>query len=328
MIHRLTEQAESRRSVILTWSIATLVLGLITGGIGWCKDCSFLLCFAAGAGLSLSICWSLRIAGKGMPRWYGIQQYCPHWRRTRAGILLYGDTPDSPGIFMPWHSIDTATRIEDGILLETKDCIPFHLPAPPKAADEARTSIQSRLTPGCAGGEESVKYPVFLQHSPEAPGIGAFMKVGIPWLAAGLILPFIPSNEKGLMLLCICCFGMAALLVLFGHSDFRDEYDAATFLGSESRRTRRGLHIQGLSGWHYFQPWAGISECLQLDTQEYFLLLYDSSAGINIESEGKVLPLPIARSVKVKPRRWRTLLNYGLCFLFVLLGLAWWHYWH
>ena len=35
MIHRLTEQAESRRTDILTWGIATLVLGLITGGLVW-----------------------------------------------------------------------------------------------------------------------------------------------------------------------------------------------------------------------------------------------------------------------------------------------------
>ena len=115
MIHSLTEQAESRRSVILTWGIATLVLGLITGGIGWCKGCSFLLCFAPGAGFGLSICWSTYIADKGLPKWDGIQHYCPHWRRTRTGILLYGDAPDSPGIFLPWHSIESATRTGNGI---------------------------------------------------------------------------------------------------------------------------------------------------------------------------------------------------------------------
>ena len=325
MIHRLTEQAESRRSVILTWGIATLVFGLITGGIGWSKECSFLLCFAPGAGFGLSICWSTYIADKGLPKWDGIQQYCPHWRRTRAGILLYGDAPDSPGIFLPWLSIAKATRTEDGILLETKDCIPLHLPA---AADEALTSIQSLLTPGFNDDDASVTNPAYLQNTPEAPGIGAYLKVGLPWLAAGLILPFIPTDEKGLMLLCIWCFSASALFVLFGHDDFRDEYDADTFLGSELRHTRRGLHIQGLSGWHYFQPWAGISECLELDTQEYFLKLYDSAKGINIGRMGKILPFPVDRRIKVKPRRWRTILNYGLCTLIVLLGLAWWHYWH
>ena len=328
MIHRLTEQAESRRSVILTWGIATLVFGLITGGIGWSKECSFLLCFAPGAGFGLSICWSTYIADKGLPKWDGIQHHCPHWRRTRTGILLYGDAPDSPGIFLPWHSIDSATRIVDGILLETKDCIPFHLPAAPEAADEALTSIRALLNPGCIGDEASVKNPVFLQHIPEAPGMSAFLKVGIPWLVAGLILPFIPLDEKELMLLCICCFCAAVFFVLFGHSDFRDEYDADTFLGSESRHTRRGLHIQGLSGWHYFQPWSGISECLELDTQEFFLKLYNSAMGINIGSEGKILPFPVARRVKVKPRRWRTILNYALCFLFALLGLLWWMLWN
>ena len=328
MIHRLTEQAESRRSVILTWGIATLVLGLITGGIGWSKECSFLLCFAPGAGFGLSICWSTYIADKGLPKWDGIQHYCPHWRRTRTGILFYGDAPDSPGILLPWLSIAKATRTEDGILLETKDCIPLHLPAVPEAADEALTSIQSLLTPGCIGDEALVKNPAFLQRTPEAPGMGVFLKVGLPWLAAGLILPFIPTDEKGLMLLCIWCFAASALFVLFGHDDFRDEYDADTFLGSESRHTRRGLHIQGLSGWHYFQPWAGISECLELDTQEFFLKLYDSAMGINIGSEGKILPVPVARRVKVKRCRWHTILNYGLCLLFSLLGLAWWHYWH
>jgi hypothetical protein len=129
------------------------------------------------------------------------------------------------------------------------------------------------------------------------------------------------------MLLCIWCFGAAALFVLFGHDDFRDEYDADTFLGSETRHTRRGLHIQGLSGWHYFQPWSGISECLELDTQEFFLKLYDSAMGINIGSEGKILPFPVARRVKVKRCRWHTILNYVLCLLFSLLGLAWWVYW-
>ena len=325
MIHRLTEQAESRRSVILTWGIATLVLGLITGGIGWSKECSFLLCFAPGAGFGLSICWSTYIADKGLPKWDGIQQYCPHWRRTRTGILLYGDAPDSPGIFLPWHSIESATLAEDDIYLETKEGISFHLPA---AADEALTSIQSLLTPGFNDDDASIPNPAYLQNTPEAPGIGAYLKVGIPWLAAGLILPFIPTDEKGLMLLCLWCFGMAALLVLFGQSDFRDEYDADTFLGSESRHTRRGLHIQGLSGWHYFQPWSGISECLELDTQEYFLKLYDSAKGINIGRKGEILPFPVNRRIKVKPRRWRTILNYALCTLFVLLGLAWWHYWH
>ena len=325
MIHSLTEQAESRRSVILTWGIATLVLGLITGGIAWCKDCSFLLWFAPGAAFGLSICWNTYISERGLPKWDGIQHYCPHWRRTRTGILFYGDAPDSPGIFLPWLSIEKATRTEDGILLETKEGIPFHLPA---AADEALTGIQSLLTPGFNDDDASVTNPAYLQNTPEAPGIGAYLKVGIPWLAAGLILPFIPSNETELMLLCLWCFGMAALLVLFGHSDFRDEYDADTWLGSESRHTRRGLHIRGLSGWHYFQPWAGISECLELDTQEYFLKLYDSAKGINIGRMGKILPFPVDRRVKVKPRRWRTILNYGLCALFVLLGLAWWHYWH
>ena len=237
MIHRLTEQAESRRSVILTWGIATLVFGLITGGIGWSKECSFLLCFAPGAGFGLSICWSTYIADKGLPKWDGIQHHCPHWRRTRTGILLYGDAPDSPGIFLPWHSIESATLAEDDIYLETKEGIPFHLPA---AADEALTSIQSLLNPGFNDDDASITNPAYLQNTPEAPGIGAYLKVGIPWLAAGLILPFIPSNETELMLLCLCCFGMAALLVLFGHSDFRDEYDADTFLGSETRHTRRG----------------------------------------------------------------------------------------
>ena len=325
MIHRLTEQAESRRSVILTWGIATLVLGLITGGLAWCKGCSFLLFFAAGAAFGLSICWDTYIAEKGIPKWNGIQQYCPHWRRSRTGILLYGDSSDSPGIFLPWHSIESATHAGDGILLETKEGIHIHLPG---ATDEALTCIQVLLTPGYNDDDASVNHPVYLQNTPEAPGIGAYLKVGTPWLAAGLILPFIPTDEPGIMPLCICCFGMAALFVLFGHSDFRDEYDATTWLGSESRHTQRGLHIQGASGWHYFQPWAGISECLELDTQEYFLKLYDSPVGINIGCKGKTLPRPVARRVKVKPRRWRTILNYALCTLFLLLGLAWWHYWH
>lgn len=328
MIHRLTEQAESRRSVILTWSIASLVLGLITGGIAWCKDCSFLLFFAVGAAFGLSICWDTYISERGLPKWDGIQQYCPHWRKTRTGILLYGDAPESPGIFLPWLSLGSATRTENGILLETKDCIHIHLPAEPETAEQELARICPQLTPGYIDDEPTVQNPAFLQNSPEVPGISAFLKVGMLWLTTGLLLPFIPTDEPGIMPLCICCFGMAALFVLFGHSDFRDEYDVDTWLGSELRHTRRGLHIQGPSGWLYFQPWTGISECLELDTQEYFLKLYNSSKGINIGSEGKILPFSVARRVKVKPRRWRTVLNYTLCVLFVLLGLAWWHYWH
>lgn len=328
MNHRLTEKAPGKHYAILFWGIAALATGLISGGISWYQGCSFLLYFTAGAGFILSCCWILHINGELLPGWNGIQQYCPHWRTTRTGVLLYGDVPESPGIFMPWQSLDSATRTGDGILIETKDFIHIHLPAEPEAVEKALARILPLLSPEYDEEASPEKNPVYLQMEPDPPGIRSFLKVGIPWLIAGLILPCTQADEKGMLLLCVCCFGLAALFVLFGHSDFRDEYDADTYLGRETRHTRRGLHILGTSGWHYFQPWAGISECLELDTQEYFLKLNNSPMGINIGSKGKILPFSIDRKVKVKHLRWRTILNYGLCILFGLLGLVWWAYWH
>jgi hypothetical protein len=114
---------------------------------------------------------------------------------------------------------------------------------------------------------------------------------------------------------------------MFGHSDFLDEYEAESFLGNDVRHTRQGLHIQGLAGWHYFQPWAAITKCMELDTKEYFLMLYGSPMGINIPKDGKYLPLPIAEHIKVRTSRWRIFMNYAVVFLVGAAGFVWYAYW-
>ena len=328
MKHMLTESSSEKRLGFIFWMIAALVAGTLTGGISWYQGCRFIPYFAAGTGFILSCRWIIHITEKGLPVWIGIEQYCNRWRLTRAGILLYGAKQDAPTIFLPWYSLSSTTHSEIGILIDTEDCLTFLLPADSRKAETTQPLIAEQIAKHRKEYSINEESPVYLQRTPERPGgIPKFLKVGFPWLIAGVLLPFILQDAPGSAMLSALSFAIGASFVLFGHSDFLDEYEAVNHLGNNLRHTKRGLHIQGLAGWHYFQPWAGITECFELDTQEYFLKLYGDPMGINIRKEGRYLPLPVARFIKVRVPRWRTIMNFAIVFLFAAAGFVWWACW-
>ncbi|MBR5877919.1 MAG: hypothetical protein IKY91_00095 [Akkermansia sp.] len=220
------------------------------------------------------------------------------------------------------------THADDRILVDTEDCITFTLPVDSGKAESALSLITEQITKHQNKYTGEKKSPAYLQCTPERPGgILDFLKVGLPWLIAGVILPFIMQGEPGAALLSALSFAIGASFVLHGRSDFLEEYEAVNVLGNDSRHSRRGLHIQGLAGWHYFQPWVGITECVELDTQEYFLKLYGGPMGINIRKEDRYLPFPVARFIKVSVPRWRTIVNYAIVFLFAAAGFVWYACW-
>lgn len=327
MHHNLTESSEKNGSCFTICAIVALASGCLIGGLAWLKGYSFLPFFVAGAGFIFSIYWDVRISEKGMPIWKGIEHYCNLWRVTRTGILLYGARHDAPAIFLPWHSIYSVTHADDRILVDTEDCITFTLPVDSRKAESALSLITEQITKHrnkYTIGEK--KSPAYLQRVPQKTGLLTFLKVGVPWFIVGIAIPFIlPDEPSGLA--CAICFAIGAAFVSFGHSDFLDEYEAESFLGNDVRHTRQGLHIQGLAGWHYFQPWAAITKCMELDTKEYFLELYDGPMGINITKGGKYMPIPIAGHIKVKTSRWRIFMNYAVVFLVTAAGFVWYAYW-
>lgn len=326
MHHNLTESAEKNGSYFTICAIVALASGGLVGGLAWLKGYSFLPFFVAGAGFIFSIDWIVRISEKGMPIWKGIEHYCNLWRVTRTGILLYGARHDAPAIFLPWHSICSVTHADDRILVDTEDCITFTLPVDSRKAKSALSLITEQITKHRNKYIGEKKSPAYLQRAPQKAGLLTFLKVGVPWFIVGIAIPFIlPDEPSGLA--CAICFAIGASFVSFGHSDFLDEYEAESFLGNAVRHTRQGLHIQGLAGWHYFQPWAAITKCMELDTKEYFLMLYGGPMGINIQKDGKYLPLPIAEHIKVRTSRWRIFMNYAVVFLVAAAGFVWYAYW-
>ena len=326
MHHNLTESSEKNDSCFTICAIVALATGGLLGGLAWLKGYSFLPFFVAGAGFIFSIDWIVRISEKGMPIWKGIEHYCNLWRVTRTGILLYGARHDAPAIFLPWHSIYSVTHADDRILVDTEDCITFTLPVDSRKAESALSLITEQITKHQNKFTGEKKSPAYLQRVPQKTGLLTFLKVGVPWFIAGIAIPFIlPDEPSGLA--CAICFAIGAVFVMCGHSDFLDEYEADSYLGNDVCHTRRGLHIQGLAGWRYFQPWAAITKCMELDTKEYFLMLYGGPMGINIPKDGKYLPLPIAEHIKVRTSRWRIFMNYAVVFLVAAAGFVWYAYW-
>lgn len=327
MHHNLTESSEKNDSCFTIWAILALASGCLVGGFAWVKEYSFLPFFVAGAGFIFSIYWIVQISEKGMPIWKGIEHYCNLWRVTRTGILLYGARHDAPAIFLPWHSICSVTHADDRFLVDTEDCITFTLPVDSGKAESALSLITEQITKhrNKYTGEE--KSPAYLQRVPQKTGRLTFLKVGVPWFVVGIAIPFVLQDAPSTGLACAICFAIGAVFVMFGHSDFLDEYEAVSFLGNDVCHTRQGLHIQGLAGWHYFQPWAAITKCMELDTKEYFLMLYGGPMGINIPKGSKYLPLPIAGHIKVRTSRWRIFMNYAVVFLVAVAGFVWYAYW-
>ena len=327
MHHNLTEFSEKNGSCFTIWAIVALASGGLVGGLAWLKGYSFLPFFVAGAGFIFSIYWIVQISEKGMPIWKGIEHYCNLWRVTRTGILLYGARHDAPAIFLPWHSISSVTRADDRILVDTEDCITFTLPVDSEKAEYALSLITEQITKHRDKHTVEEKSPAYLQRAPQKTGLLTFLKVGVPWFIAGIAIPFLLPDEPRAGLACAICFAIGAVFVMFGHSDFLDEYEAESFLGNDVRHSRQGLHIQGLAGWRYFQPWAAITKCMELDTKEYFLMLYGGPMGINIPKGSKYLPLPIAEHIKVRTSRWRIFMNYAVVFLVGAAGFVWYACW-
>lgn len=327
MHHNLTESSEKNDSCFTIWAIVALASGCLVGGFAWVKEYSFLPFFVAGAGIIFSIYWIVQISEKGMPIWKGIEHYCNLWRVTRTGILLYGARHDAPAIFLPWHSICSVTHADDRFLVDTEDCITFTLPVDSGKAESALSLITEQITKhrNKYTGEE--KSPAYLQRVPQKTGLLTFLKVGVPWFVVGIAIPFVLQDAPSTGLACAICFAIGAVFVMFGHSDFLDEYEAVSFLGNDVCHTRQGLHIQGLAGWRYFQPWAAITKCMELDTKECFLMLYGGPMGINIPKDGKYLPLPIAEHIKVRTSRWRIFMNYAVVFLVGAAGFVWYACW-
>lgn len=327
MHHNLTESSEKNGSCFTILAIVALASGGLLGGSAWLKGYSFLPFFVAGAGFIFSIYWIVQISEKGMPIWKGIEHYCNLWRITRTGILLYGARHDAPAIFLPWLSIYSVTHADDCILVDTEDCITFTLPVDSGKTESALSLITEQITKHQNKYIGEKKSPAYLQRAPQKTGLLTFLKVGVPWFIVGIAIPFFLPDEPRAGLACAICFAIGAVFVMFGHSDFLDEYEAESFLGNDVRHSRQGLHIQGLAGWHYFQPWAAITKCMELDTKEYFLMLYGGPMGINIPKDGKYLPLPIAGHIKVKTSRWRIFMNYAVVFLVAAAGFVWYACW-
>lgn len=284
--------------------------------------------FLTGASFIISLFMVERIMQQLCPP-CSIQQQCNTWKLSRTGILLYsGSTADFPCFFIPWGSIGHACRVDDGIIIaEHDDFNSFYLPAEHELAESTLTRILQKIPPRHSEEPFNEADGVFFMHEPERPGIRPFLKIGIPYLIVGLLLPVLLPEYPGVTKLSIACIVFAGAIVITGPYNFLDEFEVDTFIGNEQRRTRRGIHVKAPTGWRYFLPWSHISECLSVNNQIYFLKLRGSPKGICISSADRPIPISVSRQVKIRAGWKQLLIDSCLVFLLLVASLIWGEYW-
>ena len=318
--------------MIKKWGIG-LGVAAAAGALGtwlypWESLASCIASFCIGAGFVLScICYcDVYVRHASATRagdW--LQDLCTAWRFTRRGVLLYSKAAGTPVLFLPWGSICNVTSKDGALWLEDKVNDSFYqLTAAAEELDATCEHIRQQVEKHrhLHKEDEDISAPVFCERSPFSVPVLPFVKMGIPWLLAGIICPFIPGMEMGI---CCICFVLAAAVAVSGFSELDDDFCMEYYMGEELRRTKRGIIVRMNGGITCFLPWSSMGECIRLTEETVFLRLNGTHDGIICR--GQEVPLPVTRHYSRWHRRGRMIICVGLVLLSFVLGVVWWNIW-
>ncbi len=254
-----------------------------------------------------------------------LQELCSAWHFTHRGILLYSKAAAAPVLFLPWESICHVTSKDGAIWLEDEVNDSFYqLTVSAQEQESALERIRQQVEKHrhLHKEDEDISAPVFCARSPFSVPVLPFVKMGSPWLLAGIICPFIPGMEMGI---CCICFVLAAAVAVSGVSELDDDFCMEYYMGEELRRTKRGIIVRMNGGITCFLPWSSMGECIRLTEETVFLRLNGTHDGIICR--GQEVPLPVTRHYGRWQRWSRRCISVGLALLSLVLGVVWWSVW-
>ena len=332
MIYALPEPQEQNSPRPNWWvrGAAALLVGSLMELVAWWCEGPLLSTFTMGVLFTLSIqkiadddCIPSASARAGN----GLQLLCRHWRCTRRGILLYRTGKPGPSLLLPWESLTSAGVQDDGILVEdaVNDTF-FALPVNAAQRDAVLVHIQQQIAAHRTGPEEEDTYgkPVYFMHSPHCLPKWRYLREAIPWLAAGLLSPFI---WPGSMVTCCLFFAFGVNMGLSWLSEIEDRFCTESYMGEETHRGKRGVSIRMSGGIRCFIPWNCMAEATAMRTDCTFLRLKESQDGICLNGQDASLPIPITRHYLNSPGWLRMAAGVACLLASSIAGIVWYQLW-
>ena len=311
------------------WAVALLV-GSLVGLVAWWCDGPFQSSFIMGVLFILS---SLKIsddectlsASARAGNW--LQLLCRYWRCTRRGILFYRTDKPAPSLMLPWESLASAWLLDDNIIVEDEgnDTL-YALPIDAALRDSVLAHIQQQIAENKVEHQEedSFENAVYFMLSPHCLPRWRYVKVFIPWLAAGLLSPFIWSDE---MFTSALFFSFGACMGLSWFSEIEDQFCTENYMGEETRRSKRGVSIRMSRGIRCFIPWDCMAEATAMQATCTFLRLKESKDGICLNGQDNSLPIPITHHY-LNTRSWLRMTARVMSLLVsVAAGIVWYQLW-
>lgn len=311
------------------WAVALLVGSLVGLVARWCEG-PFLSPFIMGVLFILS---ALKISDDEWPpgtsarAGNGLQLLCRYWRCTRRGILFYRTDKPGPSLMLPWESLTSARQMNDDIVVEDEEDDTFYaLPIDAAQRDSVLAHIQQQIAGHKTGRQEedSFERAVHFMHSPHCLSRWSYMKVSIPWLVAGLLSPFIWPDE---MFTSALFSSLGVTMGISWLSETEDRFCTESYMGEETRRSKRGVSIRMSSGIRCFIPWACMAEATAMQATCTFLRLKESQDGICLNGQDNSLPIPITRHY-LNTRSWiRMAARIMSLLVSAAAGIIWYQLW-
>ncbi len=313
----------------IRWALritATFFAGFSAGAITLAKCHDFLPGFMAGAGAVLTLFWAMALAPESLNcestgNW--LQPRYSAWRMTRRGILLFNKAPGRAALFLPWSSLREAQPASTGIILKSADKLTAFTLALHTSANKEHiiNELNQHFRSDYPHPDEMGGAAVFIVPAPFPLFRKKQLLPSIPWVLAGIAFPQYPSESTHLF--SAICLAAAAAFAGLAFSHEGDQYEAGCYLGYEIRRTLQGIHIRCAEGWHYFQPWSEIQECIRIGEDQGYLNFGNKPTGLSICRINSNFPLNITRSHRVLGKWTHLFLNSLLILLCALIGYLW-----
>ena len=307
-----------------------LLAGSLAGLLFWCFTGHFSSGFTITTGLILSCMWAERIHTRflhGARAGNMLTDFCTHWCCTRRGILIFCKHEPRPCLFLPWESLQTATTYENGIVLEDASNDTFYeLPIAESMQEEYLAHIREYigLHHTETNQDESGCWPVCYTMSPHLLPTWQHLQYPLPWVALGLLSPWLWPGE---IIPCVLCFALAASFGSHVLTDFENDWSSETYIGEQTCRSKRGVRIRMNGGIRCFIPWSSVTEGTQLEGKHAFLQLRGGVWGIILAVSTGSLPIALTRRFLKRHRLARKISQLSLLILFIIVGGLWACWW-
>ncbi len=116
---------------------------------------------------------------------------------------------------------------------------------------------------------------------------------------------------------------MGASFATAGHYELEENFEMASYLGEEVRRTRRGLVTRSDEGITSFIPWTSMEEGIITPADSIILRRRGKPYGIVLTHKDSPLPVPIIRCYTKLHRRMQYIARFALIVSSAALGAAW-----